>query len=1050
MYSTYVSRFLALLLSFSLLVAPLPISAMSQLIAVPLSEIEVDIVSLHPDTSFVYCGKERSKLTDILSQIKELDENNNSPLQELCKHIESGFFLAEYNEVIDTLAYAEIILQKNYAQLDFAQAQQINSDLDKIIRQVIDGELVVNSSNGRTISLPSSIQVLEQDSMIGEYADSIFAKRLVAKTPALVVSISDVALSTLLTIDGVTLAVNDRVLLVNQTNTIENGLWEAQTGAWTRPADFNTGDLADQAYVLITSGSTNAGSSWLCTTPAAVIDTDPITFVLFALPDTTLAANVGVGNGLIFKDKTGTTLNFKSLIAGTGIAITNNTDDITIDTNATSANTASTIVARDASGRFSAGAISVTDGVISTSLTLTPFGTTGVVHNNSSGLLSSSLVVNADIAAGAAIVDTKLATIFTAGKVSNSATTANSANLANAIVARDGAGNFGAGTITANLSGNATTATSATTATTSTNFTGSLVGDVTGTQGATVVSFVGGQTAINIGAASVLANAATSINTANTIVRRDASNRFSAGAISVTDEVISSSLTITPFNTAGVVHNSAAGLLSSSLIVNADIAAGAAIVDTKLATISTAGKVANSATTATGVNTANTIVARDASGNFSASTIIANLNGTASNNLLRAGDTMTGTLQLPAGTIAAPSLVFTGSTTAGLSASSGNLIFSTNALERMRISSGGTVSIKAFTSAGVLKNDASGNLSSSLIVDANISSSAAIIDTKLATISTTGKVANSATTATEFNTANTIVKRDVSGNFNANIVTVVDMVASGNLILSTDPSSSTAGNIFKGANTSFIHNFGTDNTFVGTLAGNFTMSGDGQNSIFGANAFTANISGDNNTGVGFSTLPECTTGSNNIAIGLRAGDVLTTGSGNIYIDADAASTSEANTIRIGTSQTACTIKGIRGATATGGISVFVGATGLLGTTTSSIKFKDNIEDMNNASEDIYKLRPVIFTYKEDETHAIQYGLIAEEVDHIFPEIVARDEDNEPYSVQYHVLPVLLLNEMKKQQSTIESLQERMNTAINSLQVQIQELVNRIDTVERHA
>src|SRR5213076_854160 len=98
----------------------------------------------------------------------------------------------------------------------------------------------------------------------------------------------------------------------------------------------------------------------------------------------------------------------------------------------------------------------------------------------------------------------------------------------------------------------------------------------------------------------------------------------------------------------------------------------------------------------------------DASGNFSAGTIIASLMGAASDNVLKAGDTMTGTLQLPAGTNALPSLVFTGSTTSGLSASSGNLSLNTNALERMRISSGGTVSINAFTVAGVVHNDASG------------------------------------------------------------------------------------------------------------------------------------------------------------------------------------------------------------------------------------------------------------------------------------------------------------------------------------------------------
>ena len=159
------------------------------------------------------------------------------------------------------------------------------------------------------------------------------------------------------------------------------------------------------------------------------------------------------------------------------------------------------------------------------------FTTAGVVHNDASGNLSSSLITNADIITNAGITDSKLATITTAGKVANSATTATSTNTASTIVSRDTSGNFSAGTITANLNGNATTATSATTATTATNFSGSLTGDVTGTQGATVVSLVGGQTAANVAAGTVLANAATNLDTASTIVKRDASGNFFAGII---------------------------------------------------------------------------------------------------------------------------------------------------------------------------------------------------------------------------------------------------------------------------------------------------------------------------------------------------------------------------------------------------------------------------------------------------------------------------------------------------------------------------------------
>jgi hypothetical protein len=157
-------------------------------------------------------------------------------------------------------------------------------------------------------------------------------------------------------------------------------------------------------------------------------------------------------------------------------------------------------------------------------------------------------------------------------------------------------------------------------------------------------------------------------------------------------------VSINEFTIAGVVHNNASGQLSSSLIIDADIATNAAIVDTKLATISTAGKVLDSATTATSNNIFDTIVKRDTSGDFAATMITASLTGmvtgTASFNVLKIGDTMTGNLTLPAGTAAAPSLNFTGGTTTGLSMPSADyLSFDTAGVERMSIESTGTVNI---------------------------------------------------------------------------------------------------------------------------------------------------------------------------------------------------------------------------------------------------------------------------------------------------------------------------------------------------------------------
>ncbi len=208
-----------------------------------------------------------------------------------------------------------------------------------------------------------------------------------------------------------------------------------------------------------------------------------------------------------------------------------------------------------------------------------------------------------------------------------------------------------------------------------------------------------------------------------------------------------------------------------------------------------------------GTLTPNRAVVTDPGTNQLASSITTNtelafLSGTTSSvqtqlnaKVAKAGDTMTGTLQLPAGTTALPSLTFTGSTTTGLSASSNNLSFSTNGAESMKISSGGTVSINGFTVPGVVHNDASGNLSTSLIVNADVSAIAGITDSKLATITSSGKVANSATTATSANTASTIVARDASGNFAAGTITAALTGSASNNVLKAGDSMTGALNM---------------------------------------------------------------------------------------------------------------------------------------------------------------------------------------------------------------------------------------------------------------
>jgi hypothetical protein len=326
-------------------------------------------------------------------------------------------------------------------------------------------------------------------------------------------------------------------------------------------------------------------------------------------------------------------------------------------------------------------------------VSINQFTIAGVVHNNASGQLSSSLIVNADVSPSAAISDTKLAVISTAGKVLDSATTATSNNIFNTIVKRDTSGNFLANVITATLNGNATSATSALsaiTSTTSTYFTGLLFGDVTGLQSTTSVARVGGKTATAVAAATTDVELSTTINTPNTLVRRNATGGFAAGMITATlfgnaTTATSAITSTTSTYFTGLLFGDVTGLQSTTSVARVGgqtaTAVAAAVIDVQLSTT---------------VNTPNTLVRRGTTGDFAAGMITASLTGmvtgTASFNVLKIGDTMTGSLTLPPGTAAAPSLNFTGGTTTGLSMPSADyLSFDTAGVERMSILPTGTI-----------------------------------------------------------------------------------------------------------------------------------------------------------------------------------------------------------------------------------------------------------------------------------------------------------------------------------------------------------------------
>jgi Chaperone of endosialidase len=172
-----------------------------------------------------------------------------------------------------------------------------------------------------------------------------------------------------------------------------------------------------------------------------------------------------------------------------------------------------------------------------------------------------------------------------------------------------------------------------------------------------------------------------------------------------------------------------------------------------------------------------------------------------------------------------------------------------------------------------------------------------------------------------------------------------------------------------------------------------------------------------------------TTGGGNIGVGYGAGNSVTNGTSNIEIG-NSGTSADSDIIRIGTSgtQTATYIAGIAGAAVTGGSAVLVDPiTGQLGILLSSERFKQDIHDMDAASDALMQLRPVTFRYKDPRTEAkgIQYGLIAEEVAAVYPQLVVHGRDGQVESVQYHQLPALLLNEMQKQHQTIQRLEQRI-------------------------
>jgi hypothetical protein len=212
---------------------------------------------------------------------------------------------------------------------------------------------------------------------------------------------------------------------------------------------------------------------------------------------------------------------------------------------------------------------------------------------------------------------------------------------------------------------------------------------------------------------------------------------------------------------------------------------------------------------------------------------------------------------------------------------------------------------------------------------------------------------------------------------------------------------------------------GSANSALGVNALDLNTTG-GNNTAIGTLALFGNSTGNYNTALGASALIN-TTGSSNIAIGRSAGNNIGSGSNNIDIGNNAPG-NESDTIRIGNTQTRAFLAGVNGATSSSGVAVFVNSSGQLGTVTSSLRFKEDVEDMGEATGDLMKLRPVTFHYKapyDDGSRLLQYGLIAEEVAKVYPTLVQYDAQGKPFTVRYQALNTMLLNELQKQHAQVE-------------------------------
>ena len=263
------------------------------------------------------------------------------------------------------------------------------------------------------------------------------------------------------------------------------------------------------------------------------------------------------------------------------------------------------------------------------------------------------------------------------------------------------------------------------------------------------------------------------------------------------------------------------------------------------------------------------------------------------------------------------------------------------------------------------------------------------------------------------------------------------------LVVADNADGNTAvGSFALGVNTS-----GSLNTVIGAAA-LITNTTGSSNTAVGLNSLFSN-NGDNNTAVGRGALGGNTSGNNNVALGFGAGSGVTTASNVICIGTNVAGNDVNDS---------CYIGNIFGDTSSGGTAVFVNTNGRLGTATSSRRFKDEIKPMNKASEMLFALKPVTFRYKKeiDSQGIPQFGLVAEDVEAVNPDLVVRDKEGKVNTVRYEAVNAMLLNEFLKEHRkvqeqgvTIAELKKDFRATVAQLTARLEEQAAQIQKVSAH-